>query len=49
MSSSAPATPSATHWYLVHTKPRQEARALDNLQREVRVAVPVGALRKGKG
>ena len=22
------------HWYVVHTKPRQEARALDNLQRQ---------------
>lgn len=24
----------AQHWYLVHTKPRQEQRALDNLERQ---------------
>jgi transcriptional antiterminator RfaH len=26
--------PSGAHWYVVHTKPRQEARALENLQRQ---------------
>jgi len=26
--------PAQTHWYLIHTKPRQERRALENLERQ---------------
>ena len=26
--------PAQTHWYLIHTKPRQERRALDNLEHQ---------------
>jgi transcriptional antiterminator RfaH len=41
-----------THWYLVHTKPRQEARALDNLQRQgypcFLPLLPVQVVRRGR-
>lgn len=40
------------HWYLVHSKPRQEARALENLQRQGYDAfwptVPVESVRQGR-
>lgn len=40
------------HWYLVHTKPRQEQRALDNLQRQgypcFLPMVPVERVRNGR-
>ena len=29
-----PSIPNQSHWYLVHTKPRQERRALENLERQ---------------
>lgn len=40
------------HWYLVHTKPKQERRALDNLQRQgypcFLPLVPVESVRRGR-
>ncbi len=30
----SPTTPASTAWYVVHTKPRNEARALENLQNQ---------------
>ena len=30
----APATPARARWYLIHCKPRQEVRALENLKRQ---------------
>lgn len=40
------------HWYLVHTKPRQEERALENLQRQgypcFLPQVPVESVRRGR-
>lgn len=42
----------ALHWYLVHTKPRQEQRALENLERQgypcFLPRVPVERLRQGR-
>jgi transcriptional antiterminator RfaH len=29
-----PSAPTQSHWYLIHTKPRQERRALENLERQ---------------
>lgn len=40
------------HWYLVHTKPRQEQRALENLERQEYPCflplVPVESVRRGR-
>ena len=31
------------HWHLVHTKPRQEARAAENLGKVVPAVLPIAA------